>query len=114
VQGEIEAAAYRWTSAVESGDRVVVGVNAYVETAQEEIELHRLDPDIEREQVARTAAVRAARDPARAEAALAAVRDAARGTANVLPPMRAALAAHCTVGEICDVLRAEWGTYDRA
>jgi methylmalonyl-CoA mutase N-terminal domain/subunit len=41
------------------------------------------------------------------------VREAARGTENLLPPLRAALAAHCTVGELCGALREEWGTYDR-
>jgi methylmalonyl-CoA mutase N-terminal domain/subunit len=57
--------------------------------------------------------VRAARDAAEAERAVAAVREAARGTANVLPPIRAALAADVTVGEVCGVLREEWGTFDR-
>jgi methylmalonyl-CoA mutase, N-terminal domain len=114
VQGEIEGAAYRWTAGVESGERVIVGVNAFVEPEREQIELHRLDPEIERAQVARTAEVRASRDPAAAGSAIEAVRDAARGTDNVLLPIRAALAAHCTVGEICDALRAEWGTYDRS
>jgi methylmalonyl-CoA mutase, N-terminal domain len=112
VQAEIEASAYRWTAAVESGDRAIVGVNAYVERGGERIELHRLDPDAERRQVERTRAVRAGRDAAAADAALAAVRDAARGTANMLPPLRAALAAHCTVGEICGLLRQEWGSHD--
>src|SRR4051794_28629358 len=54
VQSEVEAAAYRWTKAVEDGERVIVGVNAYVEQGREEIELHRLDPDAERRQVERT------------------------------------------------------------
>jgi methylmalonyl-CoA mutase N-terminal domain/subunit len=56
--------------------------------------------------------VRAERDAAAAEAALAGVREAARGTQNLLPPMRDALAARCTVGEICNALREEFGTYD--
>ena len=114
IQGEIEQAAYRWTSQVESGERVIVGVNAYKEAAREEIELHRLDAAGEREQVERTHRVRAERHAAAAERSLAAVRAAAHGTDNVLPPLRDALAAHCTVGEICDVLREEWGTQDRA
>ncbi len=113
IQGEIEAAAYRWTAEVESGERVIVGVNANVEEGREEIELHRLDPESERRQVERTARVRAGRNAAEAEAAIARVREAARGTENLLPPIRDALAIMCTVGEICDALRAEWGTYDR-
>jgi methylmalonyl-CoA mutase, N-terminal domain len=113
VQSEIEAAAYRWTKAVENGERVIVGVNAYVEEGGEEMELHRLDPEAERRQVERTRRVRAERDAAAAERALARVREAARGTENLLPPMRDALSALCTVGEICGALREEWGTYDR-
>jgi methylmalonyl-CoA mutase, N-terminal domain len=113
VQGEIENAAFTWTADVESGARVIVGVNAFVDPEREQIELHRLDPAVERAQVERTAQVRAARDAAAAERALARVRDAARGSDNVLPVLRDALAAHCTVGELCGALRAEWGTYDR-
>jgi methylmalonyl-CoA mutase N-terminal domain/subunit len=112
VQGEIEAAAYEWTTAVETGARKIVGVNAFVdETGSERIELHRLDPVSERRQVERTIAVRAAREAAAATAALEAVRRAARGSENMLPPIRTALAAHCTVGEVCGVLREEWGSY---
>jgi methylmalonyl-CoA mutase, N-terminal domain len=113
VQSEIEAAAYDWTRAVEDGERVIVGVNAHVEEGGEEIELHRLDPEAERRQVERTRRVREERNAAAAERALARVRDVARGTENMLPPMRDALGALCTVGEICGALREEWGTYDR-
>jgi methylmalonyl-CoA mutase N-terminal domain/subunit len=113
VQSEIEASAYKWTTSVESGERLIVGVNANVEEGREEIGLHRLDPESERRQIERTARVRAARDAAAAEAATAGVREAARGTENLLPPIRKALGMMCTVGEICGALRAEWGTYDR-
>jgi methylmalonyl-CoA mutase N-terminal domain/subunit len=114
VQDEIEAAAFAWTAAVEAGERTIVGVNAFAEEGDEEIELHRIDADAERRQVERTRRVRAERDPAEAERRLARVREAARGTENMLPPIREALAAACTVGEVCGVLREEWGTYDRA
>jgi methylmalonyl-CoA mutase N-terminal domain/subunit len=113
VQAEIEAAAYRWTKAVEGGERVIVGVNAHVEDGSEEIELHRLEPAAERRQVERTQQVRAERDAAAAQQALGRVRAAARGADNLLPPMREALRALCTVGEVCGALREEWGTYDR-
>jgi methylmalonyl-CoA mutase N-terminal domain/subunit len=113
VQSEVEAAAYRWTRDVEDGEQVIVGVNAYVEEGGEEIELHRLDPQAERRQVERTHRVRESRDAAAADRALARVREAARGTENMLLPMRDALTALCTVGEICGALREEWGTYDR-
>jgi methylmalonyl-CoA mutase N-terminal domain/subunit len=113
VQGEIEDSAFAWQQQVEAGERVIVGVNRFDEPEEEQIELHRVDPESERRQVERTRRVRAERDAAAADRALARVRDAARGTENLLPPMRAALAALCTVGEICETLRAEWGTYDR-
>jgi methylmalonyl-CoA mutase N-terminal domain/subunit len=114
VQGEIEDAAFRYAQQVESGEQVVVGVNRYEETGAEaeEIELHRIDPEAERRQHERTARVRAERDPATAEGALARVREAARGNENLLPPLREALRARCTIGELCDVLRDEFGMYD--
>ena len=99
---------------MESGERPIVGVNAFADAGEAPpIELLRLDPEAERRQVERTRAVRAARDAAAAGRAVARVREAARGTENMLPPLRDALAALCTVGELCDVLREEWGTYDR-
>jgi methylmalonyl-CoA mutase, N-terminal domain len=112
VQQEIEEAAYRFSSQVESGERVVVGVNRFEDGEDGRIELHHLDPEIERRQLARTERVRAERDAAAAEAALVEVRRVAGTAENLLPPMREALRAYCTVGEICEVLRDEWGTYD--
>jgi methylmalonyl-CoA mutase N-terminal domain/subunit len=112
VQAEIEDAAFAYARDVESGERVIVGVNRFaVEGDEPEVEIHRLDPDAERRQLERTSRVRAERDQAAAAAALEAVREAARGTANLLPPMRAALAAHCTVGEVCDAMRDVFGTF---
>jgi methylmalonyl-CoA mutase N-terminal domain/subunit len=113
VQGEIEEAAFRWQQQVESGARAIVGVNAYVAEAEQPIELQQIDPAAERRQLERTANVRAQRNAGDAEAALARVRAAAAGTDNLLPPMRDALRARCTVGEICGVLRVEWGEHDR-
>jgi len=91
---------------------VIVGVNRFHEDEEEPIELHRLDPEAERRQLARTVRLRSERDTDDAAAALARVRDAASGTENMLPPMREALRARCTVGEICNELREEWGMYD--
>jgi methylmalonyl-CoA mutase N-terminal domain/subunit len=111
-QHEIEEAAYAFERQVETGERVVVGVNRFVEADEEGIELHRLDPEAERRQVERTRRVRAERDAAGVEAGLGRVREAAAGEANLLVPIRAALAAQATVGEVCDTLREELGTYD--
>jgi methylmalonyl-CoA mutase N-terminal domain/subunit len=87
-------------------------VNRYTEAGAQEIELHELDPAIERRQLDRTARVRAERNAEAAAAALTEVRRVAQGVENLLPPMREALRARCTIGEICNVLRDEWGTYD--
>jgi methylmalonyl-CoA mutase, N-terminal domain len=113
VQGEIETAAYRWQTDIESGERVIVGVNKYAADVEAPIELHRIDPEGERRQCERTAKVRAERNHEAANAMLERVRETAVGTGNLLPPMRDALAAHCTIGEICGVLRQEWGEFDR-
>jgi methylmalonyl-CoA mutase N-terminal domain/subunit len=113
VQHEIEEAAFAHERAVVTGERVVVGVNRFTEgEEEEEIELHRLDAEVERRQVERTRGVRAKRDAASAARALAAVRECARGDGNLLYPMRDALAVRCTVGEISGVLREEFGEYD--
>jgi methylmalonyl-CoA mutase N-terminal domain/subunit len=112
VQREIEQAAFAFTQQVEKGEKVIVGVNTYSEAESEGIELHRLDPEAERRQLERTAEVRAERNADEAGAALARVRETARGEANLVPPMREALRARCTVGEICNVLREEFGMYD--
>ena len=112
VQAEIEASAFRFQHDVESGERVVVGVNAYTEEAGERVELLRVDPAIERRQCERTREARAARDGEAARAALDEIRTVAGTDGNLLPAMREALRVGCTVGEICGALRELWGTYD--
>jgi methylmalonyl-CoA mutase N-terminal domain/subunit len=112
VQREIEEAAYAHTHEVETGDRVIVGVNRFAEHEEEQVELHRVDPESERRQLERTARLRAERDGAAAEAALAELRRTAEHGGNLLLPMREALRAHCTVGEVSGTLRDLWGTYD--
>jgi methylmalonyl-CoA mutase N-terminal domain/subunit len=112
VQDEIEQAAFRYQQQVESGERTIVGVNRFHDAATEPIELHRLDPEAERRQLERTLRQRSERDADAATAALVRMREAAGGAENMLPTMREALRARCTVGEICGVLREEWGTYD--
>jgi methylmalonyl-CoA mutase, N-terminal domain len=112
VQDEIEQAAFRWQQEVEAGERVIVGVNRFTEGDEEEIELHRIDPAAEKRQLERTARVRAERNADEAARAIDAVRETARGDGNLLVPMREALRARCTVGEICNALRDEFGMYD--
>ncbi|GAA0466199.1 methylmalonyl-CoA mutase family protein [Streptomyces sp. NPDC046215] len=111
-KGEIERSAYRIAQETDSGDRVVVGVNRYRLDEEEPYEPLRVDPAIEAQQVRRLERLRAERDGRAVEAALARLRSTAEGTTgNVLPPMKDALRARATVGEVCGALREVWGTY---
>ncbi|MET8283674.1 MULTISPECIES: acyl-CoA mutase large subunit family protein [Streptomyces] len=110
-KGEIERSAYRIAQETDSGERVVVGVNRFQLDEEEPYEPLRVDPAIEAQQAARLAGLRAERDGAAVEAALADLKKAAEGTANVLYPMKDALRARATVGEVCGALREVWGTY---
>jgi methylmalonyl-CoA mutase N-terminal domain/subunit len=112
VQQEIEQAAFAWQQAVENGERVIVGVNRFQEESEPRVELHQIDPDGERRQIERTARVRAERNADEAARALEAVRTATLGKENLLPVLREALRAYCSIGELCETLREQWGMYD--
>ncbi len=111
MQGEIEQAAYTYAKAVEDGEKVVVGVNRFAEEVHDPAEVFPIDVELQRSQVERTRRVRAERDQGAVDAALERVAKAAAGTDNLLVPMKEALAAMATLGEVSDVLRAEFGTY---
>ncbi|MFF2817489.1 methylmalonyl-CoA mutase [Kitasatospora cineracea] len=110
-KGEIERTAYRIQQEQDSGERTVVGVNRFQLAEEEPYEPLRVDPAIEAQQAERLARLRADRDSAAVDRALSQLRKAAEGTDNVLYPMKEALAARATVGEVCDALRGVWGTY---
>jgi methylmalonyl-CoA mutase N-terminal domain/subunit len=115
-QREIAASAYRFQRQLETGERVMVGVNKYARAGDTPIPVLRVDDDVARTQVDRLRRVKASRDPARVAQALAAVRTAARAPAgadgaNLMPPIVDAAKAYCTQQEICDVLREVFGTY---
>ncbi|MFF2732514.1 methylmalonyl-CoA mutase [Streptomyces sp. NPDC058008] len=110
-KNEIERNAYRIAQETDSGERVVVGVNRYRLDEEEPYEPLRVDPAIEARQMARLAELRAGRDQPVVDAALTELKKAAGGTDNVLYPMKEALRARATVGEVCDALREVWGTY---
>ncbi|BDH08195.1 acyl-CoA mutase large subunit family protein [Streptomyces seoulensis] len=110
-KGEIERNAYRIARETESGERVVVGVNRFRLDEEEPYTPLRVDPGLEARQCERLARLRAERDGRAVDAALADLREAAEGTADVLPPMKRALRARATLGEVCDTLRSVWGTY---
>jgi methylmalonyl-CoA mutase N-terminal domain/subunit len=113
IQQEITDAAYRYQQAVEQEERIVVGLNAY-QGEEEAREMERLvvDPTVEAQQRARLATLREQRDATRTSAALARIEAAARAPDEPLMPLFIeAVAADCTLGEICGVLRAVWGEY---
>jgi methylmalonyl-CoA mutase, N-terminal domain len=110
-KAEIERSAYRITQEIDGGERVVVGVNRFALDTEEPYEPLRVDPTIELQQAERLAKLRADRSQDEVDRALDAVKKAASGTENVLYPMREALRARATVGEVSHALRAVWGTY---
>src|SRR6478752_2582275 len=109
--GEIADAAFAYTIAVERGEKKVVGVNSRAGGIGEDLEILRISGDVETEQNALLARRRAARDDAAVKSRLADLVTAARGSGNMVPAMLEAVRAEATLGEICDALRAEWGTY---
>jgi methylmalonyl-CoA mutase N-terminal domain/subunit len=110
-QDEIHDAAYRIQRTIESGDRVVVGVNDFVDPEDEAIELQRIGEAEVAAQVARVRELRETRDPEPVDRTLRDLHEAASGTANVLPAMREALRERATLGEVSDVLRDVFGEY---
>jgi len=111
-QREIARASYEFERAVNRGERVIVGVNGYAQQGEApKIPTLRIDPELERKQVENLRRVKAERDGGLLAATLAAVESAARGSQNLMPPIIAAARAHATQQEICDRLRAVFGTY---
>ncbi len=114
VQSEIQKAAYEYQQAVERGEQVVVGVNQFVAEEERPIPILRIDPGIERAQVARVQALRTRRDHAKVQSALAAVETRARSSENLMPAIQAAVEAYATVGEISDAMRRVFGEYQES
>jgi methylmalonyl-CoA mutase, N-terminal domain len=110
-QREIQDSAYRHQQLVESGERVIIGVNRFTESTQRGVEILRIGAELEAAQVDRLQQLRARRDSAAVARSLDAVRRTADGTDNLLPVMREALAALATVGEICNALRDIFGVH---
>ena len=110
-QDQIHEAAFRVQRGIESGERVVVGVNRFVDADERPVQLQSISDDEVRTQIERLRELRASRDANAVAATLAAVGGAARGTDNLLPPMKEALRARATLGEVSDVLRGVYGEY---
>jgi methylmalonyl-CoA mutase N-terminal domain/subunit len=109
---EIHEAARRYQQQIESGERIQVGVNRFVDPDEEQIPLLEIDPAFEREQKARVQALRARRDPQAHAAALQRLENAARGTENLMYPIIDAVKAYATEGEIINVLAGVFGRYE--
>ncbi len=111
---EIERSAYDVALQIDNNIRTVIGVNKFTVDEEEPYEPLRVDPAIEDQQVARLVALRAARSAADVTAGLDVLRRAAESGENVLYPMKTALKARATVGEVSDALRDVWGKYTPA
>jgi methylmalonyl-CoA mutase N-terminal domain/subunit len=111
-QREIADAAFRLQSEIDAGERIVVGVNKFTEGDDEQTPILRIDPALERKQIDRVQAVKAARDSQAVERALAALREgAARERDNLMPYLLDAARVHCSEGEIIQALQEVWGAY---
>jgi methylmalonyl-CoA mutase N-terminal domain/subunit len=109
-QREIQNSAYAYQLEIEKKRRIIVGVNDFVQDAPE-VEVMKIDPKIERDQIERVRAVRARRDATKHAEALRKIEAAARGTGNLLPLILEAVKADVTVGEVAGVLRSVWGEH---
>ncbi len=110
-QREIQDSAYQAQKAIEREDQVVVGINRFAVPEDHKLDLLRVDPIVQDQQVARLRALRERRDGARAAATLDRLEEAARGSENTLPRILDCVEAYVTLGEICDRLREVWGEY---
>ena len=114
VQSEIQKAAYDYQRKIESGEQVVVGVNGFVSEQERALSTLRIDPQIERTQIARLHALRARRDSSKTRSALAALESAAATTRNLVPFILTAVESYATLGEISDALRHVFGEYQES
>jgi len=114
VQGEIQKAAYDFQRAVESKEQIIVGVNDFIAQEERTIPTLRIEPEIERSQIARLNALRAKRDSAKTQSALTELQRRAATTENLLPAILIAVEAHATVGELSDALRRVFGEYQES
>jgi methylmalonyl-CoA mutase, N-terminal domain len=111
--GEIAEAAFVYQRALEKGDKKVVGVNTLTGSvdAHDKLDILRVSHQVEIDQKAELAARRLKRDDASARAAVARMVEVGRTEENMIPAMLEAVRAEATLGEICDALRGEWGSY---
>jgi methylmalonyl-CoA mutase, N-terminal domain len=114
IRAEVEESAWGYEERYKQKQDIVVGVNEYVTDTVDEVEILRVDPESERQQVERLEAFKADRDQAAVDARLEELRGACGGDQNLLVPMRAALKERASLGEVCGVMRDEFGEYSEA
>jgi methylmalonyl-CoA mutase N-terminal domain/subunit len=108
---EIANAAFDYQQKLEKGDKKIVGVNSHTSSVTSPVDVLKISPEVEREQKALLSGRRATRSQPAVDAALASMVAAARTDENMIPAMLEAVRAEATLGEICEALRAEWGSY---
>ncbi|MEA2350684.1 MAG: methylmalonyl-CoA mutase, N-terminal domain, partial [Thermoleophilaceae bacterium] len=114
IRAEVEESAWGYEERYRIKQDIVVGVNEYVTDDVEDVEILKVDPQTEHDQVERLRAFKADRDQAAVDKRLEELREVANGTGNLLHPIRAALAEHSTIGEVSGVMREEFGEYQEA
>jgi methylmalonyl-CoA mutase N-terminal domain/subunit len=114
IRAEVEESAWGYEQRYKDEQDIVVGVNRYVSDEPDEVEILRVDPESERQQLESLKAFKENRDHELVRQRLESLREVAKGEGNLLVPMRAALADHCTLGEVCGVMREEFGEYSEA
>jgi len=110
-QKEIAGAAYKYQKEIEAKQRIVVGVNEFVEADKPDIELLKISPTVERKQCRELKRLRQRRDNIKVKQSLEAIRQAARGTTNLMPKILDAVRCYATLGEIIQTLKEEFGEY---
>jgi methylmalonyl-CoA mutase N-terminal domain/subunit len=111
MQREIEESAHSYHERYKSGQDIIVGVNKFVTDQVDDVDILKVDPESEARQLTRLKAFKEARDQADVSAKLDSLRDVARGDGNLLHPIRAALAADASIGEVCGAMRDVFGEY---
>ena len=111
MQREIEESAMSYHERQRSGQDIIVGVNKFVTDQIDDVDILKVDPESEQRQLTRLKAFKENRDQAAVDAKLESLRDVARGDGNLLHPIRAALAADASIGEVCGAMRDVFGEY---
>lgn len=112
VQRQIQDVAYQRQQEVENQERIIVGVNKYETEDEPDIDIQEITEEDAKRQIQQLDEIRSSRDETEVESALAALKEAAEGSNNILPHIIRAVKAYATIGEICDVLREVFGTYE--